>query len=136
MRKLVIGSLVLTIAGAIGCGSSGLVPVEGTLTLDDKPLVGATIALQHIDSEAEKRIFSADTDANGRYVIKPFEDGSTGAPPGEYRVMITSVKAGPGADEMTEFPQEPVPAEYRNGSKTLVVPEEGIIDADFAIKSR
>ena len=68
-------------------------------------------------------------------MIKPFEDGSTGALPGEYRVMITSVKAQPGADEMAEFPREPVPEAYRNGSKTLVVPAEGIIDADWTSRS-
>ena len=50
--------------------------------------------------------------------------------------MIKSVKIPPGANEMTVLPKEPVPTEFQNGSKTLTVPEGGITNADFAIKTR
>jgi hypothetical protein len=126
-----IGSIVL--AGIAGCGP-GLVPVEGTITLDGKPLGGATIGMELVGGAKGFRLFSGETDANGRYVIKPFERSSTGALVGEYRVMIRSVKAPPGANEMTVLPKEPVPAEYQDGSKSLTVPEGGITTADFAIK--
>ena len=81
-------------------------------------------------------MFSGETDASGRYVVKPFESSREGALPGEYRVMIKSVKAPRGANEMTVLPKDPVPQEYQNGSKTLSVPEGGITTADFAMKTR
>jgi hypothetical protein len=113
-----------------------LVPVEGTITLDGKPLVGATIGLELDGGEKNFRLFSGETGADGRFAIKPFEKGGEGALPGTYHVMITSVKAPPGANEMTVLPKDPVPLEYQNGSKTLTVPEGGLTNADFAIKTR
>ena len=135
-RVVVFGSVTAVIASLAGCGSAGFVPVEGVVTLDGRPLVGATVALERTEGPPEKRLFAGETDAEGRYVIRPFEKSGIGAPPGEYRVMITSVKASPGADEMTVFPKEPVPEEYRNGSRTITVPEDGTKEADFAIQSR
>jgi hypothetical protein len=123
------------LATIAGCGS-GLVPVEGTITLDGKPLAGATIGMELVGGEKDFRLFSGETDASGRYVVKPFEKNRMGALPGEYHVMITSIKAPPGANEMTVLPKEPVPEAYRNGSKTLTVPEGGITNADFSIKTR
>lgn len=104
--------------------------------LDGKPLAGATVAMELVGGEKGFRLFSGESDANGRYVLIPFEKSGTGAIPGEYHVIIKSVKAPPGANEMTVLPKEPVPQEYQNGSKTLTVPEGGITNADFAIKTR
>ena len=134
-RVTAVCVVVLAIGGLTGCGPS-LVPVEGTITLDGKPLAGATIGMELVDGEKDFRLFSGETDANGRYAMRPFERGGEGALVGEYRVMIRSVKAPPGANEMTVLPKEPVPAEYQNGSKALTVPEGGITNADFAIKTR
>ena len=50
VQTIVVGRLMLGIANLAGCGAAGLVPVDGTVTLDDQPLVGATIAMQHVDS--------------------------------------------------------------------------------------
>ena len=133
MRLVAISGVVLMCI--VGCGS-GLVPVEGTITLDGKPLAGATIGMELVGGAKDFRLFSGESDANGRYVIRPFERKGTGALAGEYRVMIRSVKAPPGANEMTVLPKERVPAEYQNGSKSLAVPVDGITNADFAIKSR
>ena len=132
-RFIAIGGVVL--ASVTGCGPS-LVPVEGMITLDGKPLAGATIGMELVGGEKDFRLFSGETDADGRYAIKPFESDREGALAGEYHVMITSVKAPPGANEMTVLPPERVPPEYQNGSKTLQVPEGGTTDADFAIKTR
>lgn len=134
MRGIVICGLAL--ASAAGCGGPKLVPVEGAIMLDGKPLAGATIAMELVGGEKEFRLFSGEADVSGRYVIKPFESNRVGALPGEYHLMIKSVKAPPGANEMTVLPKDPVPPEYQNGSKTLTVPEGGIKNADFAIKTR
>lgn len=133
LREIVISGLVL--ASAAGCGGSKLAPVEGAITLNGKPLAGATIALELVGGEKDFRLFSGETDASGKYVIKPFESNYVGALPGEYRVMIKSVKIPPGANEMTVLPKDPVPTEFQNGSKTLTVPEGGIKNADFPIKT-
>jgi hypothetical protein len=126
----------LSIAVIVGCGRPTQVPVEGTVTLDGKPLANATVGLELIGGEKELRFFSAETDAAGKYSIQSFESGRAGAIPGEYSVMIRSVKAPPGADEMTELPPERVPPSYRDGSMKLTVPEDGTTTADFVIKSR
>jgi hypothetical protein len=131
-----IVSCGLALASAAGCGGPKLVPVEGTITLDGKPLAGATIALELVGGEKAFRLFSGDADVSGKYVIKPFESNRVGALPGEYHVMIKSVKTPPGADEMTVLPKDPVPPEFQNGSQTLTVPAGGIKSADFAIKTR
>jgi hypothetical protein len=104
--------------------------------MDGKPLANATIALELIGGDRESRFFSGETDAAGKYAIVPFEDGGQGVVPGDYSVMIRSVKAPPGANEMTELPPERVPMSYRDGSLKLTVPAEGMTAADFDIKTR
>lgn len=127
---------IVAAIGAGGCGNSDLVPVEGTITLNGKPLSGATIGMELVGGAKDFRLFSAETDASGRYVMKPFERRGEGALPGEYHVMITSVKAPPGANEMTVLPPELVPPAYRNGSQTLSVPPAGNTAANFEITTR
>jgi hypothetical protein len=126
----------LTVASVAGCGGPKLVPVEGTVALDGKPLAGATIALELVGGEKGFRLFSGETDSSGRYVIKPFETRRVGALPGEYHVIIKSVKFPPDANEMTVLPKDPVPVEFQNGSKMLTVPEDGIENADFKMSTR
>ena len=65
-----IGSILL--AGIAGCGP-GLVPVEGTITLDGKPLAGATIGMELVGGAKDFRLFSGETDASWTYAIEPFE---------------------------------------------------------------
>jgi hypothetical protein len=120
----------------LGCGGPGLVPVEGTVTLDGKPLANATIGMELSGGDKEHRFFGGETDSAGKYVIAPFEQSSTGAIPGEYSVMIRSVKAPPGSNEMTVLPPEKVPMSYRDGSLKLSVPEGGTTSANFEIKTR
>jgi hypothetical protein len=119
-----------------GCGGPKLVPVEGTVTMDGQPLANATIAMELIGGDKESRFFSGETDAAGKYVIVPFEDGGEGVIAGEYSVMIRSVIAPPGANEMTELPPERVPMSYRDGSLKLTVPAEGTTSANFDIKTQ
>jgi hypothetical protein len=84
------------ILAALGCGCNRgpvlpeLVPVHGTVTLDGKPLSGASIAFVPIGNT---RGTGADgcTDNNGQYEVFD-RRGQKGAPVGEYRVSI--VKPG------------------------------------------
>jgi hypothetical protein len=104
--------------------------------LDGKPLAGATVTLQRDDGPIGERVYSAETDAEGRYRIGPASGKSYGAPPGMYHVFITSVKLPPDANELTKMPHDPVPARWRSGAEIFEVPVQGIREADFAIKSR
>jgi hypothetical protein len=129
-------ALGLGLLCSVGCGGSKRVPFEGIVTLDGKPLAGAKVMLQRSEGPIEERFFSGDTDANGHFAIKPPESDSPGVAPGDYRVLISSVQVPPDANEMTRLPKERVPTQYRDGSVTLTVPEEGNLNSDFALKSR
>ena len=126
----------LCLLALLGCSGASLVPVEGTVTLDGKPLANATVGLERSGGDKESSLYTADTDAAGKFAIRSFDSGRIGAVPGEYAVMIRSVKAPPGANEMTVLPPERVPPAYRDGSMKLTVPEGGTTTADFAIKTR
>jgi hypothetical protein len=134
LRTILICGVAL--ACASGCGGPKLVPVEGAVMLDGKPIAGATITMELVGGEKDFRLFTAESDASGKYAIKPFESNRVGALPGDYRVIIKSVKAPPGANEMTVLPKDPVPVEFQNGSKTLTIPEDGMMNADFVMKTR
>jgi len=60
-----------------------MLPVEGTVTMDGKPLVNAEVMLDSLDGP---RGFGV-TDGNGRFTVTTRQFGS-GLPPGSYRVFI------------------------------------------------
>jgi hypothetical protein len=119
-----------------GCGGAGLVPVEGIVTLDGKPLSGATIRLDRSTGPVSERSFIGESDAQGHFAVGPIESGNKGAIPDTYRVFITSVKVPPDANELTKLPPERVPFKYRNGSEVLEVSTNGTTEANFAMTSR
>jgi hypothetical protein len=122
-------------AGNIGCGG-GTVPVEGRVTLDEKPLANATVVLSPVRGTGPGP-FTGRTDADGRFKLED-SDNQGGPVPGEYMLMIATVMSAPDADEMTRPPtqKEVVPPEWRNGSQRFTVPEGGTSEANFAMKSR
>ena len=127
--------VVLLAVSCLGCGG-GRVPVEGVVTMDGKPLAGATVTLLGTKGSSQERTFLGETDAAGRYQIKRIDGKSAGAPPGEYSVFITSVKIPPDVDETTKIPPDPVPPKWRDGSQKFTVSENGSTEANFAISSR
>jgi hypothetical protein len=129
-------AILLLAACWVGCGGPARVPVEGVITLDGKPLAGATISLEQPQAPIKERIYIGETDDAGRYVIQTADRSSSGAPAGTYRVRIASVKVPADANELTPLPKERVPAMYRNGSQSLDVPEGGTTEANFEIKTR
>lgn len=88
---LAAGSLILT-----GCGS-GLVPVSGLVTLDGKPVEGATVTFITEDGTQSA---SGQTDASGNFTLS--DAGKPGVRPGTYKVLVTKSKGaeapGEGAD--------------------------------------
>jgi hypothetical protein len=134
----------------LGCGGTKYVPVSGVITLDGKPYGEAVVTFQPQLTPGNPnpgRGSSAETDAEGRYVLKT-DDGTPGAVPGKHKVRIMTR----GADPMAAFdPQkgspdgvlsapakrgkiDPIPDEWRD--KEFDVPREGTDKANFDITSR
>lgn len=136
MLRPVIGFvfLLLTTSLNIGCGPSGpeIARVQGTVTMDGKPLANAVIMFVPVGG----RPSASETDANGKYVLE-FSGGRKGAIPGLNRVEINTGRLAYEKDGKN-YPavKESVPAKY-NRFTTLefnVEPKKNNI-ADFDLKS-
>lgn len=112
---------------SLGCGPSGpeIAPVEGTVTLDDKPLEGALVMFY---PEAGGRPAAGRTDADGYYELQ-YSQGRTGALPGNHDVTISTVEEGD-ADAGLKNSPERVPAKYNVNSelKATVEADDNVID--------
>jgi hypothetical protein len=137
---LVLAALVLLLGG---CESGPkAVPVSGNVTLDGKPLPGATVQFVPVaapDGKAPPPSAIGTTDQTGRYSLVFNTNGNTtGAAAGKYRVMITLGGQG-GTEETTDAKskyQKQLPGRY-NRKTTLEcdIPAEGRDDANFALTS-
>jgi len=126
--------LLLVIAlWMVGCGGpevpflKDLVPATGRVTLDGKPLSGATVTFSPDIAVEGGRFATGVTDANGVYELAVMVSGITpeqskGALPGEYVVSISRVEmpdvppAPEGSEEAGAFSEEMgkqlVPSQY------------------------
>jgi hypothetical protein len=73
---------------ATGCGGSGLVSVKGFVTLDGKPLEGATVIFVPAAGEVVTSTGAGLTDDLGRFELTTTQEGD-GIRPGTYRVTIS-----------------------------------------------
>jgi hypothetical protein len=73
--------------GLAGCGS-GLVPAEGIVLLDGRPVAGATITFM---PQGEGRPASARSGADGRFAAS-LPGAAPGLPAGDYRVVVMLLK--------------------------------------------
>lgn len=96
-RTLGCMGLCVVLAGAFGCGRSGpaLVPVEGQVTFQGRPLKTGSLVFQ---PDAAKGNASTSTPSGtigpeGRY--KLYTQEKPGAPPGWYKVGIVAQEAPP-----------------------------------------
>ncbi|MGQ0635676.1 MAG: carboxypeptidase regulatory-like domain-containing protein [Planctomycetaceae bacterium] len=124
---------VITIAAA-GCSDSGLVSVEGTVTLDGQPLSGCEV----IFSPEHGRPSSGKTDASGRYQLRYTAD-ALGSLPGKHTVSISTFRA-PDLDaddpQLREGSPERIPAKYNHKSTLSADVQSGRGQAhDFALDS-
>lgn len=90
---LFCASPLVLILFATGCGGSKLLPVEGKVTVASQPVKGGTVTY-HPDKEggntqAYPALPTATTDDTGKYTLAT--GGKPGAPPGKYKVTVTSV---------------------------------------------
>jgi hypothetical protein len=80
---------LLMVLGVGGCGASiSTAPVEGTLTLDGKP-IGKAAVIFALDGEGPAAAVRSvgQTDEQGRFRLRT-ESGQEGAVPGQHRVTI------------------------------------------------
>lgn len=80
-----IACAAAALAAGAGCGRPRPVPVKGTVTLDGKPLSGATVAFSPLDPAGHAA--TGATADDGSFRLTTYEPGD-GALPGEYKVIV------------------------------------------------
>ncbi len=85
-----------------GCWSRGpeTIPVQGIVTLDGKPVEGATVSFS---PKAAGRPATGTTDAAGHFSLTTFEPGD-GAVPGEHVVTVSKIKSSGQQFDMSTIP--------------------------------
>ncbi len=112
--KLGLLAVAVLSATTIGCGSPRRVPVTGAITLDGKPVEGASVMFVPIEHGPAA---TGVTDAEGRYRLATINE--EGAAPGEYRVSVVKAdyKGAPadkgGVEDVKAFKSEGAEAESR-----------------------
>ena len=143
MRSVFLVPIVLWLATVGGCGSKySVVPVSGTITFNDKPLVNATILTQPVSQTAENDAPGpgsfGKTDAEGRFALELQNEPTPGAVPGKCVIMITEKghSDNPASDEISrEDYRSRLPDQYRNGKFTYTIPEDGTDAMDIIIET-
>jgi len=141
-----------------GCGSaaekpefaSKLVPVTGTVTLNDQPLAGVMVIYQPAKGQAEGENAFGVTDESGKYTLhtsmvgQSMED-SQGAVPGQYKVFIQKLvlpDGSPVGEDITDAEAEEkgarqlLPPKYSSLEETQLTATVGPADTtnDFNLK--
>jgi hypothetical protein len=146
-------ALSFVLACLSGCGEGGdRVTVEGIVTLDGQPMPGVHLTFDQPELSPNQNIgYIGKTDETGRYSLRPMLGEGTGAPPGKYRVSLTTAVTDPSQPAPTPsttksstpfYPEsappspERIPPAYRGGKLTFEVPEDGTEEANFDLKSK
>lgn len=131
-----LAASMFLLAATTGCGPSGpeLGRVEGTVTLDGKPLTGARVCFY---PEAGGRTAEAVTDQQGHYVLSYTREG-TGAVAGVNKVSISTYEEPVSLDDGTKQGGVPekVPAKYNTQSTLTREVKTGRQTIDFALESK
>lgn len=142
--------LILSVLCFAGCGGGGdklkTVSAEGTVTLDGKPVAGASIALY--DESNKNHPSAGTTDEKGHFVLAT---GATkGAMPGKYKVTIQHfvamdgkpIEAKEGMDanqmQMQGLAKSDIPTSYSEYTESVLTADiqDGKSNVlDFALKA-
>lgn len=147
-------SFAILFMGLVGCGESvkkvalpDTVPVTGSVMLDGSPLESAVVTFIPTGQTKGTDCVGV-TDDSGNYTLTQLR-GKEGAPPGEYRVVISQLKRGDGTavvptgeDNKAEGTEgiavESVPPRYSSMAESTlkaVVPDDGG-EFPFELKSK
>ncbi len=157
-----VSCLILMTAGTSGCGESvkipetlsNLVPTSGTVTLDGKPLKGATVTFIPVGDDAVRQAQGI-TDEKGKYVLITNVNGQSdeqnkGAIVGKYKVVINLILTSDGsplpsgtteADAMEKGAKEALLSRYSSEEKSILKAEVSEITSpeksfNFDLKSK
>src|SRR5262245_44763471 len=101
MKPHAASALGLLLAVLCGCGAADsgppLVPAEGVVLLDGKPLSGADVMFEPRGSTKGQAVFGR-TDAAGKFVLRTPDGKRTGAAVGEYHVVVNKLIRPDGSD--------------------------------------
>jgi hypothetical protein len=140
--------LVLAIAFA-GCSkgtNENLVPAEGTVKLDGKPLSGATLLFIPFDGTSRQSC-SARTDASGKFRLAMLDLKKEGAAPGGYRVIISKKVNPDGSDFVPKPDEDPMLAAYKEllpprytdeaqSTLEVTIPDAGTTNIELKLTSK
>jgi hypothetical protein len=135
----------LLVVPALGCGPPAkFAPVSGVVTMNGKPLVGATVSFlpEPIKGSTEAPVTSSGkTNDKGEYTLQT-GSGQDGALVGKHKVTI-SLPATEVVEGDRRLPRggprlaDKIPPRYNTNSElTCEVPEGGKTDANYDLKSR
>ena len=125
-----------------------VVPAEGTVLLDDKPLSGANVMFEPQGDTRGDRGSFATTDANGKFAIASPDGKRKGTAVGHYKVVINKLVTPEGKDfvpdpnsgpEDTGGFREVLPKTYSDAAVstlTAEVPPTGTKTLEFKLKSK
>ena len=132
---------LLGLLAIVGCGPN-VAPVSGKITLDDKPLAGATVIFTPESEDKNPGPGSnAKTDASGQYMLQLNTGGTKGAIIGKHRVRITAYEGDDNeipssGSDMKVFRKLLIPDRYNSQTElTIEVPAGGTTSANFELKS-
>jgi len=136
--SLLLNFVILSTSFLSGCGKDGyaelgLVPVTGTVTLDDKPLPQAKVVFESDD----KRLATGVTDSAGKYVLM-YDSETRGAMPGPKTVRITAGSVdveGGGAAEGSSVGKQTLPPRYNSKSELTADVSAANKTFNFELKS-
>jgi hypothetical protein len=128
-----------TMVLALGCGGGKkIVPVSGTITMNDKPLVGATVTFLPIPDPGSVEAGDTSvgkTNEKGEYTLVSSK-GKNGAQVGKHRVSVSIQETKRGESEERDRTVEKLPKRYNADTElTFEVPSGGTDKADFPLKS-
>jgi 3',5'-cyclic AMP phosphodiesterase CpdA len=112
-------------------------PVAGVVTIDGKPLAGATVSFYRLNTETERYVNVADglTDTEGRYKLTTYAKFD-GCPAGEF--VVTVVKTGRGYYDGETDEKNKLPAAYATAAKSEIKVKvaEGSNEFNLDLKSK
>ncbi len=124
-----------------GCGKPySVVPVSGTVTLDNKPVEGVVVIFQPVAGPGvidPGPGSSGMTDASGKFTLHLVTDQKkAGAVAGKHRVTLGTKREQAPDDDTIKVTKSLIPPKYEKTPQEFTVPAGGTDKADFRLTSR
>ena len=138
--------LIVTVCGCSGAKDSPLVPAEGIVTLDGKPLSGATVLFIPLEG-ATLQSCTGRTDATGRFRLQTMDLQKEGALAGSYKVVVSKKVNPDGTDFVPKPDEDPMLAAYKEllprpyhddaqSTLEITIPETGTDKIELKLSSK